>query len=203
METDRQRMQTRTAEARFETREEDGARRIEGYFAVFGDVYDMGGGIRESIDPHAFDGTLGGDIRALVNHDRVLVLGRTKAGTLRLRVDAHGLWGEIDINERDTDAMNLYARVQRGDVSQCSFGFDILREEGQLQPDGGVLFILREVRLYEVTCATFPAYQETDIHAREAREETMRRRQAQAEDIRRGRLQAWKEKQKELIAKWH
>lgn len=203
METHREGMQTRTADARFETREEGGARRIEGYFAVFGSTYDMGDGIRETIDAHAFDRTLDGDIRALVNHDRNLVLGRTKAGTLRLRADAHGLWGEIDINERDTDAMNLYARVQRGDVSQCSFGFDILREDAQVQPDGGVLFILREVKLYEVTCATFPAYRETDIQAREAQEEAMRRRRAQAEEIRRRQLQAWKERQKELIAKWH
>lgn len=203
METDRRRMQTRTADARFETREEGGARRIEGYFAVFGSVYDMGDGIRETIDPHAFDRTLEGDVRALCNHDARLVLGRTGANTLRLRVDGRGLWGEIDVNERDTDAMNLYARVARGDVSQCSFGFDILHEDAQVQPDGGVLFILREVKLYEVSCVTFPAYRETEIEAREEREELIARRREQAEEIRRRQVQAWRERQKELITRWH
>ncbi|MFR3430819.1 MAG: HK97 family phage prohead protease [Holdemanella porci] len=44
-------------------------------------------------------------------------------------VDDKGLWGEVEINESDQDAMNLYARVQRGDVDQCSFGFEITSEE--------------------------------------------------------------------------
>ena len=47
-------------------------------------------------------------------HDTTLVLGRTKAGTLTLKEDSRGLWGSIQINRDDVDAMNLYARVQRG-----------------------------------------------------------------------------------------
>lgn len=82
----------------------------------------MGDGFTEQIDPHAFDDQLGGDVRALIDHDTRLVLGRTCAGTLTLRVDEHGLWGSIAVNEGDQDALNLYARVQRGDVSQCSIG---------------------------------------------------------------------------------
>lgn len=79
----------------------------------------MGDGFTEQIDPHAFDDQLGGDVRALIDHDTRLVLGRTCAGTLTLRVDEHGLWGSIAVNEGDQDALNLYARVQRGDVSQA------------------------------------------------------------------------------------
>ena len=47
----------------------------------------------ESIDSHAFDETINDDIRALINHDTTYVLGRTKALTLTLRIDDHGLWG--------------------------------------------------------------------------------------------------------------
>lgn len=191
METDRRAMQTRTTDARFETREEGGKRRIEGYFAVFGSVYDMGVGVSETIDPHAFDGELDRDIRALIDHEPRLVLGRTGAGTLRLRVDEHGLWGEIDVNENDTDAMNLYARVQRGDVTQCSFGFDITNEETDTSGNE-VRFIIKRVRLYEVSCVTFPAYQETEISARAA----------QADQIRKRRAQAWREMRKERLCKW-
>ena len=104
------------------------------------------------------------------------MLGRTTAGTLTLREDEHGLFGTIRINERDSDAMNLYARVQRGDVTQCSFGFDIIREEFVENPDGSVLWILREVLLYEVSVVTFPAYAETSVEARRADLETIRSR---------------------------
>lgn len=126
--------QTRGGATRFETREENGKKKIEGYFAVFDSNYEIFDGATESIDRHAFDGALDGDIRALIDHETRLVLGRTTAGTMTLRVDEHGLWGSIEINEQDSDAMNLYARVQRGDVSQCSFGFDILQERTDVDP---------------------------------------------------------------------
>jgi uncharacterized protein len=141
-------------------------RYIEGYFAVFGGIYELWPGATESVDPHAFDGALSDDIRALIDHETRLVLGRTKAGTLELRVDEKGLWGRIRINPEDTDAMNLYTRVQRGDVDQCSFGFDILDEKTEYREDGSVHWTLLKVKLYEVSCVTFPAYEDTTITAR-------------------------------------
>ena len=120
----REQRQLRTAATEFKTRtekREDGEDLfIEGYFAVFNSNYDLGMGMSESIAPGAFTNTLADDIRALVNHDTTLVLGRTTAHTLEVRQDEHGLWGRVQINPNDQDAMNLYARVQRGDVSQCS-----------------------------------------------------------------------------------
>ncbi|MGH2186177.1 HK97 family phage prohead protease, partial [Enterococcus faecalis] len=83
-------------------------------------------GAFEEISPEAFNGSLSNDIRALTNHETTLVLGRNKSGTLKLSVDSRGLWGQITINENDSDALNLYERVKRGDVDQCSFGFNIL-----------------------------------------------------------------------------
>lgn len=150
---------------------------IEGYFAVFNSTYELCPGITESIAPGAFSGALGGDIRALTNHDTTLVLGRNKAGTLELREDSRGLWGRITINRDDTDAMNLYRRVQRGDVDQCSFGFDIGREEVEFREDGSAHWTIYEVYpLYEVTVATFPAYQDTSVAARAADTENAKNR---------------------------
>lgn len=116
--------QARTVDAEFITRDnrEENALTIEGYFSVFNSNYDLGPGMSESIAPGAFDNTIGDDVRALINHDTTLVLGRVSAHTLELKQDEHGLWGRIHINPNDTDAMNLYARVQRGDVTQCSLG---------------------------------------------------------------------------------
>ena len=117
--------QVRSIGAQFQTRAaKDGEGPvIEGYFSVFNSDYPLWPGATEQVAPGAFAKSLAGDygecdVRALANHDTTLVLGRTTAGTLTLREDAHGLYGTIQINEQDTDAMNLYARVQLGDVSQ-------------------------------------------------------------------------------------
>ena len=174
----------RTASTEFQTRDDNGNLAIEGYFAVFNSIYQIAPGLSESIAPGAFDNTLSGDIRALINHDTTLVLGRTKANTLQLRTDAHGLWGHIDINPNDTDALNLYNRVQRGDVDQCSFGFNILNEETDFREDGSVHWTIKEVELFEVSPCTFPAYEETNIAARtKERDELLKRKN-----------EAWKEK---------
>ena len=181
---DRDIRQVRTKSTEFKTREDGENLAIEGYFAVFDSVYEIAPGMSESIAPGAFDNTLSGDIRALINHDTTLVLGRTKANTLQLKADNHGLWGHIDINRNDTDAMNLYNRVQRGDVDQCSFGFNIVNEETDFREDGSVHWTIREVELFEVSPCTFPAYEETNIAARSR----------EREDLIQRRNTAWKER---------
>lgn len=184
--------QTRSVPVNFQTRSDDTGPVIAGYFAVFNNPTELWPGCIEQVAPGAFASSLGLDVRALIDHDTRLVIGRTVAGTLTLREDETGLYGEIKINEHDSDAMNLYARVQRGDVTQCSFGFDILDEEYQERPDGSCLWILRDVLLYEVSVVTFPAYAETSVEARRSDRETQRRRA----------LELRKKKLKERIEKW-
>ena len=181
--------QMRTRSVEFTTREENDEKHIVGYFSVFGDEYELFPGATESVDPHAFDDVLTDAIRALINHDTTLVLGRTTAGTLKLEVDNHGLRGDILINPDDQDAVNAWARVQRGDVSQCSFGFDILDEETEWREDGSVHWTIKAVKLYEVSVCTFPAYQGTEVSAR----------QAQYADVKKRRLEVWKEKTRERM----
>ena len=74
------------------TREEGDDLYLEGYFAVFGSVYELWPGATESIAPGAFDDALQDDVRALYNHNTDLVLGRTSAGTMEIRQDSYGLW---------------------------------------------------------------------------------------------------------------
>lgn len=186
---ERNQRQLRAVATQFETREIGDVPHISGHFAVFNSVYDIGPGMSESIAPGAFASALGGDIRALTNHDTTLVLGRTLAGTLELREDDAGLYGDISINPNDTDAMNTWHRVQRGDITQCSIGFDIVREDTEVRPDGSTHWTIREVKLYEVSVCTFPAYEETNIQAR-ARQRDQHRARA---------LEAWKNQQKERL----
>jgi HK97 family phage prohead protease len=171
--------QTRSVQTELQTRAEPESQDmyIEGYFAVFNRQTELWPGAFEEIAPGAFDNTLGNDIRALINHDTTLVLGRNKSGTLELKADSHGLWGRVEINPADTDAVNVFERVKRGDVDQCSFGFNILKEETDWREDGSVKWTIQEVDLHEVSVCTFPAYEETGVQARKAEVDQYRQRQ--------------------------
>lgn len=170
--------QTRSVVTDLKTRvEQDNEKYIEGYFAVFNKETELWRGAFEEISPEAFNNTLGNDIRALINHDTNYVLGRNKANTLELKIDSYGLWGRVKINSNDTDAVNLYERVKRGDVDQCSFGFNIISEETDYRDDGTVKWTIKEIDLHEVSVCTFPAYEETGVQARQKQLEQHKQRQ--------------------------
>ena len=158
---------------------------IEGYFIVYNRETELCPGYFEQVAPEALNNTLGNDIKALVNHDSTLVLGRNKAGTLELKSDGHGLWGSVKINFNDSDAINLYERVRRQDVSQCSFGFNIKKADDDFSDDGTLHTTLREIDLHEVSIVTFPAYEETGVQARKKDIEQQRERQL---DVRKKKL---------------
>lgn len=179
--------QTRNIPGQFRAmKDESGDQYIEGYFAVFNSNYQIAPDMSESIAPGAFDNTLADDVRCLTDHDTRLVLGRTSANTFEIRQDEHGLWGRVLINPKDQDAVNTKARVDRGDVNQASFGFDIVDEETELRDDGSVHWTIKEVKLFECSICTFPAYEETNLSARSAQRD---------EALHRGN-DAWKEKAK-------
>lgn len=173
-------LQLRSGE--FKTRDDGEEPIIEGYFAVYDSNYEMWDGGSESIAPGAFDNALAGDVRALTNHDTTLVLGRTIANTLELKSDSHGLFGRVRINPNDSDAVNTFERVKRGDVSQCSIGFIPTVEETEFNDQGDIHWTIKEAELFEVSVCTFPAYEETSVSARKK----------DAETIRAKKLEAWK-----------
>lgn len=179
--------QTRCIDANFQRRaDERGNEYIEGYFAVFGKDYIIGPGMSESIAPGAFTDSLNDDVRCLTDHDTRLVIGRTTAGTFAIKEDSVGLWGSALVNPKDQDAVNTRARVERGDVTQASFGFDILEEDTEYREDGSVHWTIKKVKLYECSVCTFPAYADTNLEARTKDRDRIRARE----------LDAWKEKMK-------
>lgn len=166
-----------------QVREDNGKRYLEGYFAVFDEPYNVVGGWVETVARGAFARYLaaGGDVKVLWNHDANLVLGSTGNGTAALMEDERGLWGSVEINPNDSDALNALARVERGDVTGCSFGFEIARQEEWWDDDGVYHTRIIEVDpLYEVSPCTFPAYRATSITARsrETLEDAKKRRNA-------------------------
>lgn len=151
----------------------EGPRRLVGHAAVFnqdseiGPVEDWGwleriaaGAFRKAIEED--------DVRALFNHDANIVLGRNRSGTLRLSEDATGL--AVEISMPDTQAArDVRTLIERGDVSQMSFGFSVKRQMWEELEDGKVRRTIQDVKLFDVSPVTFPAFPSTDVAVREAR----------------------------------
>lgn len=171
----------------------DDEMKIAGYFVVFNSETEIYDGMFEEISDKAFKDIDLSDIRALADHDTAKVLGRTKSKTLTLKVDEKGLYGEITINKDDTEAVNLYQRVKRGDIDQCSFGFSILNETMEQREDGTTKWTITEIELFEVSVVTFPAYSDTAVEARSN----------QIEQLQKRNLKTRKQQLKERIQKWH
>lgn len=153
----------------FELRGQSGAgATLAGYAAVFDSPTVIADLFREQIRPRAFRKTIKeGDVRALFNHDPSMVLGRNKAGTLRMSEDATGLAYEVDLPDTQL-ARDLWTSIDRGDVSQSSFAFEVIKEDVDYPDDDMPSRSLREVRLYDVSPVTYPAYEDTSIAARAA-----------------------------------
>ena len=156
----------RDLELRVSEGEGEGEPLIEGYAALFDVQSEDLGGFIETIEAGAFAGSIAeSDVRALFNHDRGRVLGRTKAGTLELAEDQTGLRVRIR-PPGATWARDLLASMRRGDVDQMSFGFETIRDRWETIA-GQLYRRLLEVRLIDVSVVTFPAYQETIAEVRE------------------------------------
>lgn len=145
------------------------SRKIVGHAAVFNlDSELLGGNFIERIAPGAFKESIKkpDDVRALINHDSNLILGRSVSGTLKMKEDEHGLAVEID--PPDTSyARDLMVSLERGDVSQMSFGFETIEDKWTRGEDGAPdIRTLLKVRLFDVSPVTFPAYPDTDVAVR-------------------------------------
>ena len=173
--------------AQFKTREETetGDLILSGYFIKFDEVTELWPGYFEVIKREGVEKAIqNADIRALFNHDDSLVLGRTGNGTVILGVDEIGLFGDIIINKEDPQAIGAYARVQRGDVVGCSFGFIPIKINTEERDDGSYLDTILELEIFEVSPCTFPAYPQTEIAARQKDFESQKRANREALDKR-------------------
>jgi HK97 family phage prohead protease len=163
---------------------EGDVRTIVGYAAVFNSEATIGNFFREKIMPGAFADVLNDDVRALINHDDNMVLGRTKAGTLKIGQDDKGL--RIQITPPDTQAArDLQVSMERGDVSQMSFAFRVERngfEWDDSEPGKLPLRTIKKFRsLFDVSVVTFPAYDAAEASLRSVTADFEEWRKAQQE----------------------
>ena len=141
-------------------------RTFSGYAARFNSPSEWMG-FEERIAPGAFSRTLKSrnEVKAFLNHNMDIVLGSTRAGTLRLTQDDKGLHAEIDLPDT-TAGRDLSVSVRRGDVSGMSFGFNVPKG-GDSWSDDGSKRTLNEIALMEVSPVSgFPAYRATTASVR-------------------------------------
>lgn len=158
--------------------DDDAEKVIEGYFALYEQETELFDGVFEIISKGAFDNTLNNDIRALWNHNTQYVLGRSKNGSLQLQADEKGLFGIIKLPNTQY-AEDLHELVKRGDIDQCSFGFNILDEDLEELASGGYRWRIKEIDLHEISVVTFPAYENTTVQARSKQIELLEARKLQ------------------------
>ena len=137
--------------------------KLAGYAAVFGQETRISC-FTEVIRPGAFKASLAGrDILALIDHDPSRLMGRTKAGILRLQEDERGLRFEIDVPDTQ-EGRDVLTLAERGDLGGMSIGFTV-------SPGGevwnGQRRELRAVTLHEISVVhSWPAYEGTSVDPR-------------------------------------
>lgn len=178
--------ENRVYNTEIEIRNEGDGKVVRGYAALFDtDSQDLGGFI-ERIAPGAFREVLGDDVRALIDHNSTLILGRTKSGTLRIGQDDRGLWYEYD-SPNTSYANDLLEAMKRGDVNQSSFGFVVARDGSTWEEKEGqqYRYITKIGRLFDVSPVTYPAYTDTTVAMRsldKIKEENTARVEADAKE---------------------
>lgn len=142
-------------------------------------------GFWEQVAPGAFDRALSEnqDVRLLVDHDPSRLLGRTASGTLSLSVDRRGLKTEADLPDTSL-GRDVSILLERGDLSQMSFGFMVKGQTSEELRDGTLLRTITDVDLFDVSVVTFPAYPDTDAAVRAAGLQDLRRSRWEAARVR-------------------
>lgn len=160
--------ETRLFKATAEVRAtDDNTLGLRGYACLTGTPYsvrDWLGEYDETVDPNAFNKTLSerDDVRLLLNHDG-LPMARTKSGTLRLAVDGVGLDTDADLDKRSTLTNDVAVAMERGDLDQMSFAFQVTRQEWN---EDYTQRYIRELKLFDVSVVTYPANPATTVKLR-------------------------------------
>ena len=143
-------------------------RRLSGVAHAFGEVAQLAGGTYEVIAAGAFDKALRhSDVRAFVEHDRRLILGRQSAGTLKLKASAEGLHYDIPELPNTSYANDLLESVRRGDVTENSFSFMPGAFDLSRAKDGKPIRTHTSVaELIDISPVTMPAFAGTSVQLR-------------------------------------
>ncbi len=130
-----------------------------GYAIRYGEPSHAMKGSLEIIEPGAATRSLesGRDVTAIFEHETRMLLGRTAAGTLRLREDTHGVYYEIDLPDTTT-GRDLATLLERGDITGSSFGFTAPKAKWSENVHGYPIRRITELELHHISPVSTPAY---------------------------------------------
>lgn len=159
-------------EIRAENNEKNGDH-IIGRPIVYNSKTDLGY-FDEVIEAGALDKANLKDVRFLVNHNTDMIpLARSRNNnensTMQMTVDKDGMGIRVNLDtENNSEARNLYSAIKRGDITGMSFMFTIDEEDwADLESDHPTRTIKKIGQVFEVSAVTFPAYEDTEISARD------------------------------------
>ena len=177
--------------------EEEDSMILEGYAAVFDTVTDLGW-MKEVIDRHAFDNADMSDIVMKYNHeDSVLPMARTRGGSLQFNIDDHGL--KIRAKLPDTSVnRDIYTLIKEGVLSKMSFAFTVKNEEYDYDTD--TRKILGFDKIFDVSVVDVPAYETTEIYARNKEQYEKEKRQYEERKAEYKKIELEKEKIKLMLS---
>jgi HK97 family phage prohead protease len=140
---------------------------ITGHAAVFDTIADIGGFFKERVAKGAFARAVKeDDVRALFNHKEEYLLGRTTSGTLELSEDDKGLFTIIHAPDTQLVKDMVISPMKRGDLNQMSYAFQVTKEEWDETDPNYPIRTIKEVKLFDVSPVTFPAFPTTDCSVR-------------------------------------
>lgn len=147
---------------------------IEGHPAIYDQETIIGGWFKEIIERGAFDNCDFDDVLFSVNHDlRKIPLARSRRNngnsTMQLQLDDKGLHIKANLDvDNNSEAKSLYSAIKRGDIDGMSFIFYVEDEKWEeLDSELPTRRIQKVKKVIEVSAVNFPAYQGTDINARD------------------------------------
>lgn len=148
--------------------------RMVGYALKFDKVtsLDPFNKFKECIARNALKDTIMDDVTFLLNHDSSKLIARTVNGSLKLTIDDIGLKFESTLIDTSLNR-DVYSMAENGLLTKCSFSFVIDWEDEssrsyQRLDDGSILRTINKIyRLYDVSIVTNPAYEDTEVYARD------------------------------------
>ncbi len=147
---------------------------IEGHAAVYNQRTNIANWFYEVIERGAFDDTDFKDVLFSANHNlRQIPLARSRNNnensTMQLKLDDKGLYVRAGLDiDNNAESKSLYSAVGRGDINGMSFIFFVGEERWvDLDKDMPTRYISKIKSVREVSAVNFPAYEGTDINARD------------------------------------
>jgi len=143
----------------------DTEKKIEGYACTWDTTTDIGS-FFERIAPKPFRSLDTNSVTFNFNHSDDLLLGRSGVN-LELEQDEVGLRFSCTLNDSSV-AQDVYKNLKSGILSECSFAFTVNDggESWSTLPDGRMLRVLKDLRLWDCAIVTSAAYPGTSAVAR-------------------------------------